>query len=80
MATNFDLYPWVATRGQRVRLNCFNVDLHPKEWENVGIVTGITLDRVLTSMNKKNVNVYRISVDVGHDEVASVLPYILKRA
>jgi len=79
MPTNFDAKPWLATRGQRVRItNCPGT--HLPEWDNVGVVTGITLDKLLTQMNSKNIQMYRILVDFGGPEPASFLPSILKRA
>ena len=80
MPTNFDAKPWLATRGQRVRsTNCPETSTHPPEWDNVGVVTGIVLDKLLTKMNKKNIQMYRIIVDFGGAEPASFLPSILKR-
>ena len=80
MPTNFDATPWLATMGQRVRITCFDSTTHPPEWDSVGVVTGITLDKLLTVMNKKNIQLYRILVDFGGDTPASFLPCILKRA
>jgi len=77
MPTNFDHDAKLATRGQRVRITDFG-GVEPASWNNVGVVRGITLDRVLTSMNQKGIQKYRILVDFGDGEIASVLPCILK--
>jgi len=79
MQTNFDDTPWLATQGQCVHMNCFNSQYHPPSWANVGIVVGISLDRLLTSMNYKNRQMYRILVNFGDGEIASLLPCILTR-
>jgi hypothetical protein len=79
MPTNFDNTPWLATRNQRVRINCFCSITHLPIWANIGVVSGISLDKTLTQMNKKNIQVYRILVDFGDGKIASILPRILKR-
>ena len=80
MPTNFDDTPWLATRGQCVCLTSFCPTMYPRIWEKTGVVTGISLDKGLTPMNKKNIQIYRILVDFGDGNIASVLPCILKRA
>ena len=74
MATNFDSKTWAATTGQRVTVKECN---GPESWKSIGIVKGLERDIVLTSMNKKNIQVYRILVDFGDDKLASLLPGIL---
>jgi len=77
MSTNFDSKTWAATTGQRVILNeCSG----PESWKGVGIVKGIEHDSQLSSMNKKNIQMYRILVDFGDGKIASLLPCLLKRA
>ena len=76
MPTNFDPTPKLATCGQRVRIKTF-VGGEPASWKNIGLVTGIELDRQLTAMNQKHIQIYRISVDFGDGQIASVLPLIL---
>ena len=46
----------------------------------LSVACPIILDKFLTPMNKKNIQMYRILVDFGGVEHASVLPSILKRA
>ena len=78
MKTNFEKTPWLATTGCRVRLkdNVFHV---PESWKRIGTVKRIYLDRELTSMNKINLQQYRVVVDFGAEE-AHVLPSVLERA
>ena len=73
MPTNFDHAPKLSTCGQRVRIKKNRDNL----WQNVGIVIGIELDTQLTAMNCRNIQMYRILVDFGETELASVLPCIL---
>jgi hypothetical protein len=77
MATNFDTKHWAATNGQRVVLR----EWHgvPASGNGVGTVRGIEHDLMLSSMNKKNIQMYRILVDFGDEKLASVLPCLLKR-
>lgn len=77
MPTNFDNFPKLATRGQQVRIRIFG-GAEPDSWKNIGIVTGIQLDTQLTEMNHNKIQIYRILVDFGDEDTASVLPYILK--
>lgn len=82
MSTNFDSKTWAATTGQRVILNecILNESSGPESWKGVGIVKGIEHDSQLSSMNKKNIQMYRILVDFGDGKIASLLPCLLKRA
>ena len=76
MSTNFDSKTWAATTGQRVTIADGNGQ---ESWKGVGIVKGIEHDIILSSMNKKNIQMYRILVDFGDDKLASLLPRLLKR-
>jgi hypothetical protein len=77
MPTNFDHCIALATRGSKVRVKCVS-SLEPESWKEIGTVTGIKLDKVLSQMNEKNIQMYRILVDFGDGKMASVLPCILK--
>jgi len=85
MPTNLDNIEWVATTGQRVKVKPW-VTPPPdhdtrSQWKGIGIVRGIELDNLLTGLNlkSKNIQVYRILVDFGNDELASVLPPLLEK-
>lgn len=77
MATNFDTQHWAATNGQCVLLR--ECSLVSASWNGIGIVRGIEHDHLLSLMNKKNLQIYRILVDFGDEKLASVLPRLLKR-
>lgn len=77
MPTNFDNCIALATRGSKVRVKCVS-GLEPESWKEIGTVAGIKLDKVLSQMNEKNIQMYRILVDFGDGKMASVLPRILK--
>ena len=79
MPTNFDEKPCLATRGQHVRFKFYWEAFHQPEWQNIGIVRGIKLDKDLTRMNKINKQIYRILVDFGNDQIASMLPCVLEK-
>lgn len=87
MPTNFDHNPKLATRGQQVRLKSFGgaqgnsptwTGVEPATWLRVGTVQGIELDHILTEMNDKGIQKYRILIDFGDGSIASLLPCILK--
>jgi hypothetical protein len=87
MPTNFDHNHKLATRGQQVRLKSFGhpdgprstwSGTEPEPWQHAGTVKGIELDPILTEMNGKNIQIYRILIDFGDGPIASVLPCILK--
>ena len=80
MPCNIDDDPCMAARGIRVRFkpNQLTEDA-PESWLGTGTVLGLKKDTLLTQMNRKNIIVYRILVDFGDKEPASVLPCTLKR-
>ena len=87
MPTNFDHNPKLATRGQKVRIKSFGhpegprstwSGVEPETWRRVGIVKGIELDHNLSEINSNGTQLYRIIIDFGDGETASVLPCILK--
>ena len=77
MPTNFDHCIALATRGSKVQLKTVS-NIERESWTGTGLVKGIKMDKVLSGMNKKNIQMYRILVDFGDGEIASVLPCILK--
>lgn len=80
MPCNIDNDPCIAARGISV---CFKpnqlTEDAPDSWLGTGTVLGLKKDHELTKMNRKNIIVYRILVDFGDNEPASVLPCTLKR-
>jgi len=80
MPCNIDHDPCIAARGIRVRFKPNQLmDDAPQSWLGIGTVLGLKKDHDLTKMNQKNIIVYRILVDFGDKEPASVLPCTLKR-
>lgn len=76
--SNLDLIQWTPIRGKKVIFNTSEWrNVEPIQWKNIGTVIGIELDKELTSMNRKNIKMYRIHVDFGHPEIASLLPQLL---
>ena len=80
MATNWGEQPWVVTNSTKVRLKReYHRSSTSSSWVGVGTVVGMEKDVVLTELNRKNLQVYRVNVDFGNGEVASLLPETLRR-
>jgi hypothetical protein len=84
MPTNFDDKPWLATRGQRVRIaNCPDTSTHPPEWENVGILNLEeilkTIPKILGMLNLEEIlkTIPKILGMLNLEEILKTIPKIL---
>ena len=82
--SNIDDRPKLAIKGQRVYIEHFN-DGYNSKWDGIGIISDIILDEDLTlflcnqqgSYKRKIQKIYRIVVDFGDGNLASLLPNCL---